>query len=64
VTPDELRAEAALTVWHMGRPDGCECPDAPCGLAVVDPGCGPHRTAVSTLRVGVHTSRRCPGEAL
>ncbi len=61
-TPDSLRADASRTVWHMSRPDGCDCPDAPCGLTVTDLGCRPHREAFKTVPLTIHDADRCPGE--
>lgn len=67
MTPDELRADAATVVWHVGRSwtgtaieDVCPCPKTPCGLVVdLNPDCDQHR-GNRTTRQG-HPADRCPG---
>ncbi len=70
-TPDNLRGEAAATVWHIGRAwtgheieDTCPCPKASCGLVEqrsLTGGCDQHN-GTKTTRQG-HPAERCPGEA-
>lgn len=71
-TADEMRAEAAAVVLHVGRSwkghdleDACSCPKAPCGLVAqdrVDPSCVQHGYLhpPKTMRQG-HPAERCPG---
>jgi hypothetical protein len=70
-TADGLRADAAGTVWHVGRSwtghdieDRCPCPKAPCGLVEqrsLTGGCDEHNGR-QTMRQG-HAADRCPGGA-
>ena len=73
-TADQLRAEAAAVVLHIGRSwsgtdleDGCPCVKAPCGLVVLSgtaPDCREHGyvDGPKTMRQG-HPVERCPAVA-